>query len=118
MSAMNLSSCYMLQPIAATELDLHLQATSCAEGFRHAGTLMSALWRAYNTAAPRLPSDIFPDLFSVCERFLAAAYEAFFSQRQGPGAILLAHIQLPMLAAKGYQQVHDKNGRMQVVEPG
>ena len=81
---MNLSSCYMLQAMAATELDLHLQAISCAEGFRHAGTLMSVLWRGYSAAAPRLPNYFCPELFGACEQFLAAAYEAFFSQRQAP----------------------------------
>ena len=97
---MNLSTCYMLQPRAATELDLHLQATSCAEGFRQAGSLMSALWRGYSAAAPGLQIDSSPDLFGACEQFLAAAYEAFFSQRQAPGAILPVDIQLTRLAAK------------------
>ena len=85
---MDLFLCYMLQPLAATELDLYLQATSCAAGFRHAGSLMSALWKGYSAAAPCLPIDVCPDLFGACEQFLAAAYEAFFSQRQAPGATL------------------------------
>ena len=61
---------------------------------------MAVLWRGYSTAAPRPPFDDCQDLFGGFEQFLTAAYEAFFSQRQAPGAIVLVHIQLTMLAAK------------------